>query len=45
MYRHKFYVPNDWELKSLISSGMHKVPYARHLGYQKKIVAVKKKYS
>jgi hypothetical protein len=42
MYRRRVYVPNDQELKSLIFLEMHKVPYARHLGYQKTIVAVKK---
>jgi hypothetical protein len=33
MYRCKLYVPNDQELKGLILSEMHKVPYARHPGY------------
>jgi hypothetical protein len=32
MYRHRVYVPNDQELKILILSEMHKVPYAGHLG-------------
>jgi hypothetical protein len=42
MYRHIVYVPNDQELKILIFSWMHKVPYAGHPGYQKTIVVVKK---
>jgi hypothetical protein len=44
MYRHIIYVPNDQELKGLILSKMHKVPYAGHLGYQKIIFIVKKQY-
>jgi len=44
MYRCRFYVPNVQELKNLLLSKIHKVSYARHLGYQKTIVAVKKKY-
>jgi hypothetical protein len=42
MYRRKVYVPNDQELKSVIFSNMHKVPYVGHPCYQKTIVAVKK---
>jgi hypothetical protein len=38
MYRCRVYVPNDQELKSLILSEMHKVPYVGHPGYQKTIV-------
>jgi hypothetical protein len=37
-------VPNDQELKNMLLLEMHKVPYARHLGYQKTIAAVKKQY-
>jgi hypothetical protein len=44
MYRYRVYVLNDQELKSLILSEMHKVPYAGHIGYQKTIIAVKKQY-
>jgi hypothetical protein len=44
MYRRRVYVSNDQELKNIILSEMHKVPYVGHLGYQKKIVAVKKQY-
>jgi hypothetical protein len=44
MYRCQVYVPNDQELKRLIFSEMHKVPYVGHLGYQKTIVTVKKQY-
>jgi hypothetical protein len=33
MYRHRVYVPNDKELKSLLLSEMHKVPYAGHPGH------------
>jgi hypothetical protein len=43
-YRHKVYVPNDQELKSLIFLEMHKVPYVGPQGYQKTIVVVKKQY-
>jgi hypothetical protein len=44
IYRCRIFVPNDQELKSLISSYMHKVPYRGHPGYQKIIVVVKKQY-
>ena len=44
MYRRRVYVPNDQELKILLLSEMHKVPYAGHPGYQKTIVTVKKQY-
>jgi hypothetical protein len=44
MYRCKFYVLNDQELKSLILSEMHKVPYVGHPGYQKTLVTVNKQY-
>jgi hypothetical protein len=44
MHRHRVYVPNDHEFKSIILSEMHKVPYVGHLGYQKTIEVVKKKY-
>jgi hypothetical protein len=43
MYRHRVYVSNDRELKGMILLEMHKVPYVGHPGYQKTIVAVKKK--
>jgi len=33
MYWNKVHVSNDQELKSLILLGMHKIPYARHLGW------------
>jgi hypothetical protein len=29
IYRHRVYVPNDQELKSMLFSYMHKVPYGR----------------
>ena len=44
MYRRGFYVPNDQELKSMLLSKMHKVPYARHPCYQKTIFIVKKQH-
>ena len=34
MYRHTVYVPNDQDLKNMLFSEMHKVPYAGQLGYQ-----------
>jgi hypothetical protein len=30
MHRRIFYVPNDQDLKNLLFSGMHKVPYIGH---------------
>ena len=44
VYRCRVHVSNDQELKNLILSKMHKVPYVGHLGYQKTIVVVKKQY-
>jgi hypothetical protein len=44
MYKCRFYMPNDQELKHMIFSKMHQVPYAGHPGYQKTNVAAKKKY-
>jgi hypothetical protein len=37
-------VSNDQELKNLILSEMHKVPYVGHPSYQKTIIVVKKQY-
>jgi hypothetical protein len=37
-------VPNDQNLKSLILSEMHKVPYVGHPSYQNTIVTFKKQY-
>jgi hypothetical protein len=44
MYRRRVYVPNDQELKILLLSEMHKVPYVGNPGYQKTITTVKNKY-
>jgi hypothetical protein len=44
MYRCIFYVPNDQELKKLLLSEMHKVPYVGHPVYRKIIAAVKKQH-
>jgi hypothetical protein len=44
IYRRKVYVPNDRKLKSLFFPDMHKVPYAGHPNYLKKIVAFKKQH-
>jgi hypothetical protein len=44
MYRHIVYVPNDQELKGLMLSNMHNIPYARHPIYHKTIVTVKKQH-
>jgi hypothetical protein len=44
MYRCRVYVLNDQELKNLILSEMHKVPYVGHPGYQNTIVTIKKQY-
>jgi hypothetical protein len=44
MYKGKHYVTNSRELKNMILGEMHNVPYARHLGYQKTIAAVKIQY-
>jgi hypothetical protein len=42
MFKGIIYVRYDQELKNLILTKMHKVPYVGHPGYQKTIVAIKK---
>jgi hypothetical protein len=44
MYKRKVYVTNVQELKNLLSSEMHKVPYAGNPSYQKTLVVVKNKF-
>jgi hypothetical protein len=44
MFKGKIYVPYGQELKNLLLIQMHKVPYARHPGYQKKIATIRKQY-
>jgi hypothetical protein len=44
MYRRRFYVLNDQELKNSILLEMHKVPYFGHPSYEKTIVTFKKQY-
>jgi hypothetical protein len=44
MYRGRIYVPNYQELKNLILTEIHSVPYAGHLGYQKTIAVGKSQY-
>jgi hypothetical protein len=44
VYKGKVYVPNSSELKNAVLKEMHKVPYAGHRGYQKRIVAVRCQY-
>jgi hypothetical protein len=39
-YRDRIYVPNSRELKNLVLSEMHNVPYVGHSGYQKTIAVV-----
>jgi hypothetical protein len=44
MYKGIIYIPNFQELKNMILREMNNVPYARHPGYQKTIVAFKGQY-
>jgi hypothetical protein len=44
MHKNRIYVPNDQDLKIPILSEIHKAPYARHLGYQKTMIAIKNQY-
>ena len=41
MHKNKVYVLGSRELRNLVLKEMHNVPYAKHIGYQKKIVIVK----
>jgi hypothetical protein len=41
MYKGNIYVPNSEEMKNIVLREMHNVPYVGHLGYQKKIPAVR----
>ena len=43
-FRDKNYVPNDSELKKLMLREFHARPHLGHLGYQKKLKAMKKFY-
>jgi pyruvate formate-lyase activating enzyme-like uncharacterized protein len=44
MYKGKIYIPYSSETKNVVLKEMHNVPYVGHLGYQKKIVAVRIQY-
>jgi transposase InsO family protein len=44
MFKDRIYVPYNQELKNILLSEMHKVPYVGHPGYQKTIATVKKLY-
>jgi hypothetical protein len=44
MFKNRIYVPDNQELKNLLLSEMHKVPYVGHPGYQKTITTAKKLY-
>jgi uncharacterized protein (DUF1919 family) len=44
MHKNKIYVPSSGELKDLVLKEMHNVPYVGHIGYQKKISAVKSQF-
>ena len=41
-YRKRIYIPNQDEVKKKVLDEYHKSPYARHLGYQKMISALRK---
>jgi hypothetical protein len=41
MHKNIIYFPSSRELRNLVLKEMHNVPYAGHLGYQKKITAVR----
>jgi hypothetical protein len=41
MHKNRIYVPSSGELRNLLLKGMHDVPYAGHLGYQKSITIVR----
>jgi hypothetical protein len=44
MHKIRIYVPSSGEMRNLALKEMHDVPYARHLGYQKKIIAVRSQF-
>ena len=44
MHKDRFYVPNVGDIRKMVLKEIHDVPYARHSGYPKTIVAVKKQY-
>jgi hypothetical protein len=41
-YKGRFYIPNFDDLKRFIMDELHKIPYNKHLGYQKMIIATRK---
>jgi stalled ribosome rescue protein Dom34 len=44
MHKNRIYVPSSRELRNLVLKEMHDVPYVGHLGYQKMITAVRRKF-
>jgi hypothetical protein len=44
MHKNIIYVPSSGELRNLVLREMHDVPYAEHLGYQKKIIVVRSQF-
>ena len=42
-FKGRIYMPNVVDLKMFFLNEMHKPPYAGHLGYQKMIIALRKK--
>jgi hypothetical protein len=44
LYKNRVYIPNVQGLKLAILREMHNVTYARHLGYQKTVAAIKSHY-
>jgi hypothetical protein len=44
MHKNIIYVPSFGELGNLVLKEMHDVPYARHLIYQKTIIAVRSQF-
>ena len=44
MHKNIICVPSSGEIRNLVLKEMHNVPYARHLGYQKTIAAVRSQF-
>ena len=44
MHKDRFYVPDVGDIRKMVMKERHNVPYARNLGYQKKVAAVRKQY-
>ena len=44
IFKSRLYIPNFADLKKMAMDEIHQMPYSEHLGYQKTITTIRKKY-